>query len=275
MSLPKEPRQLMINLMYIVLTALLALNVSAEILNAFLTMDKSIVESSEIVGQSNRQMLAAINQQAEAYSQFKPLSEKAERAVVISEEFYNYISSLKQEIVEKSGGLDEKEFPKGIKDKDITTRMLVEEGRGEELEKRIKALRTELLALIEDPQIKDQLQRSIPLNIKPVPADSDKKTWAAFNFYQMPVAATLPLLSKFQNDAKISETAILNYFLKETDVGFVKPDEFDAVISADKSYVIKKKTDRCDLISMKFGHSLKDLDLGSVFKHVGLLLEIA
>ena len=95
MSLPKEPRQLMINLMYIVLTALLALNVSAEILNAFLTMDKSIVESSEIVGQSNRQMLAAINQQAEAYSQFEPLSEKAERAVAISEEFYDYVSELK------------------------------------------------------------------------------------------------------------------------------------------------------------------------------------
>lgn len=239
MSIPKEPRQLMINLMYIVLTALLALNVSAEILNAFLTMDKSIVESSEIVGQSNRQMLAAINQQAEAYSQFEPLSVKAEKAVAISEEFYNYVSELKQEIVEKSGGLDEDELPKGIKDKDITTRMLVDEGRGDELEKKIKTLRIDLLALIEDEKIRNQLERSIPLNIKPVPADSDKRTWSAFNFYQMPVAAILPLLSKFQNDAKISETAILNYFLKETDVTMMKPDTYKAVVAADKSYVIK------------------------------------
>ena len=42
MSIPKEPRQLMINLMYLVLTALLALNVSAEVMNAFLAIDKSL-----------------------------------------------------------------------------------------------------------------------------------------------------------------------------------------------------------------------------------------
>jgi hypothetical protein len=44
MSLPKEPRQKMINLMYLVLTALLALNVSSEILNAFKTVNNSLVK---------------------------------------------------------------------------------------------------------------------------------------------------------------------------------------------------------------------------------------
>ena len=103
MSLPKEPRQLMINLMYLVLTALLALNVSAEILNAFLTMNRSIVESSEVVEQSNRRVLASINQQADAYAQFKPLSEKAERAVALSNAFYEYVEQLKAEIIEPPG----------------------------------------------------------------------------------------------------------------------------------------------------------------------------
>ncbi|MBL7746637.1 MAG: hypothetical protein JNM19_04375, partial [Chitinophagaceae bacterium] len=42
MSLPKEPRQKMINIMYLVLTALLAINISAEILNAFKTIDESL-----------------------------------------------------------------------------------------------------------------------------------------------------------------------------------------------------------------------------------------
>ena len=46
MSLPKEPRQKMINMMYLVLTALLALNVSAEIINAFKTVDNSLVKSN-------------------------------------------------------------------------------------------------------------------------------------------------------------------------------------------------------------------------------------
>ena len=48
MALPKEPRQKMINIMYLVLTALLALNVSSEILNAFKTVDKSLQKSKEV-----------------------------------------------------------------------------------------------------------------------------------------------------------------------------------------------------------------------------------
>ena len=47
MALPKEPRQKMINLMYLVLTALLALNVSAEILNAFKTVNKSLIGTKQ------------------------------------------------------------------------------------------------------------------------------------------------------------------------------------------------------------------------------------
>jgi len=49
MALPKEPRQKMINLMYLVLTALLALNVSVEILNAFKTVDASLINSNHVI----------------------------------------------------------------------------------------------------------------------------------------------------------------------------------------------------------------------------------
>jgi len=52
MSLPKEPRQKMINIMYLVLTALLALNVSAEILNAFKVVDNSLRESNNVLATS-------------------------------------------------------------------------------------------------------------------------------------------------------------------------------------------------------------------------------
>lgn len=239
MSLPKEPRQLMINLMYLVLTAMLALNVSAEILNAFLAMDESISESSAIVGKSNQQIVDAINQQADAYSQFDPLRVKAENANAMSKEFTEYVSQLKAALIEQSGGYDEEGKLVDIKNKDVTTRMFVNENRGETLQERILELREKLLNLIEDETTRSHLSSSIPLNIKPVPEDSEKKTWAAYNFQQMPMAAILPLLSKFQNDAKISETAILNYFLGQTDVVTMKPDAFEAVVAADKSYVIK------------------------------------
>lgn len=239
MSIPKDPRQLLINLMYIVLTALLALNVSAEILNAFMTMDHSLNESSELVSRSNQQLLAAINTQADAYSQYDPLRQKAAETQTISREFYDYVDQLKETLIDASGGRDEHQLPKNIKDKDTPTRMLIEEGRGDELEQKIKTVREQLLGLIDDPATRNQLAASIPLDIIPLPEDTDKHSWAQFNFQQMPIAAILPLLSKFQNDVKTSETTILNYFLGQTDNATIKPDAFEAVVAADKSYVIR------------------------------------
>ena len=54
MALPKEPRQKMINVMYLVLTALLALNVSSEILNAFRTVNASLANANEIIELKNK-----------------------------------------------------------------------------------------------------------------------------------------------------------------------------------------------------------------------------
>ena len=61
MSLPKEPRQKMINIMYLVLTALLALNVSAEILNAFTTVDNSLIGTNQQINLSTEQILSSLN----------------------------------------------------------------------------------------------------------------------------------------------------------------------------------------------------------------------
>jgi len=69
MSLPKEPRQKMINMMYLVLTALLALNVSAEILNAFKTVDRSL----------NIATAQAENQNDQAFKFFEDYSKLPEK----------------------------------------------------------------------------------------------------------------------------------------------------------------------------------------------------
>ncbi len=238
MSIPKEPRQLMINIMYIVLTAILALNVSAEILNAFLTMNESISESSQIVGASNNSLMNAISDQADAYKQFKPFQEKAAQAQEISKKFYAYVEELKELTITESGGFDEDNKLVGLKDKDVTTRLFVDENRGEELETKIIETRERLLELIEEDEARETVAANIPLNIKPIPEDSDKENWAQFTFSQMPVAAILPMLSKFQNDVRVAETALLNYYANKISV---KPthDEYDAIVSADKSYVIK------------------------------------
>ena len=62
MALPKEPRQKMINLMYLVLTALLALNVSVEIINAFKVVDNSLVSTNRVVNNSTETIIASFKE---------------------------------------------------------------------------------------------------------------------------------------------------------------------------------------------------------------------
>jgi gliding motility-associated protein GldM len=225
--------------MYIVLTALLALNVSAEVLQAFFSMEKSLDESSRLVGGSNEQLASAIGEQADVYRQFEPFKEKAKQAQTIAQSFSGYVGELKAEIVQAAGGFGKDGTPVRKADKDITTRLLVNNGKGEELKSKISETREQLLALVDEPEARAQLAERIPLKINDVPAGSDKKSWAQFTFQQMPVAAVMPILSKFQNDVMVAETAILNHFADKMNIQTVRPDKFAPVISTDNSYVIR------------------------------------
>ena len=144
MSIPKEPRQLMINLMYLVLTAMLALNVSAEIINAFFMVDKGITKSNKIVGTANENIISAIQTQVKAYPEYEKWEMKADSAHVIVEDFYGYVKGIREEIEDAAGGIDTLTGkPKNYKDKDVTTNILVDgpkldnTGKGHELEKKI------------------------------------------------------------------------------------------------------------------------------------------
>lgn len=241
MSIPKEPRQLMINLMYLVLLAMLALNVSAEIMNAFMTMDEGIQESSQVMESSNKQVLGAIETQAEAYRQFRPFYDKSTELRTITSTFNDWVGTLRDSLVILAGGYDAKVInrPKKYKDKNIPTRFLVKEKRGDSLEKRIETTRLAMLDLIENEEDRLRLSSKIPLSVSKIPATSDKPSWAAFTFEQMPVAAVLPVFSKIQNDAKVAESAILNYFLEKAKGEDIILDKYQVVAAPEQSYVIR------------------------------------
>src|ERR1035438_8732524 len=99
---PREPRQLMINLMYLVLTALLALNVSNEILNAFRTLSASIDKSNTSIDQKNKEIYDAIKANEEAPGQrdkVMPYRIKADEVVKRANDMVAYLSDWKKKIV--------------------------------------------------------------------------------------------------------------------------------------------------------------------------------
>ena len=274
MSIPKEPRQLMINLMYLVLTALLALNVSAEVMNAFFTLEKGIKASNNIVEESNSRISAAIVKQKEAYkSTFNDSVDVAAKEVnKLTKEFVEYIEGIHKELFDGAGGPLEEDpsKPKRKKDKDITTRLLVkgpaetpeDDGKGFEMEKKIKETREKYLEWVRyvggDAGVAE-VEPNITLEVGKVPENSDKSSWADYNFRQMPVAAVFPMLRKMQGDAKASASSVLNYMYKKVagdeDIKF---DNFAPVVAAKKGYVIRGEQYEADVFLSAYSSAAGD-----------------
>ncbi len=272
MSIPKEPRQLMINLMYLVLTAMLALNVSAEIINAFFALDKGNQSAMDVVQSQldlTEQSLDKLLED-ESKQKFKPLGTAVDEVRATSKELVMYINNLRDELIDEAGdrnGLNDDgdytmsygmSVPKGKKDKDVTTRLLVEEGKGTELEQKIRATQQKLIQQYEtlltthgkdfdlnEEEITNKiaaLKRNIALRVTDDWKSSDKKSWAEFKFKQMPVAAVLPLLSQIQTNARTTEADLVSDLAKLAGGKTIVMDQFFPIINADKSYVIKNET---------------------------------
>ncbi len=101
MALPKEPRQKMINLMYLVLTALLALNVSSEILNAFNTVNISLNNATNTIEDKNKTLfnsLAELKKDPKTQQNANIWAPKADKAKQLSDDMYAYIAKLQAEL---------------------------------------------------------------------------------------------------------------------------------------------------------------------------------
>lgn len=262
MSIPKEPRQLMINLMYLVLTALLALNVSAEVMNAFFSLDRGMKTSGNIVDANNTAMLSGITATATSYptEKNKELENKSKEAERIGKEFVSYIDGIRSKLfdVAKGPSKNDPSIPQDIRNKDVTTNMFINEGLGNEIEAKIKETREKLLALTNnDPEV----AKSLPLDIEKLPVNTSMKTWAEFKFKQMPVAACFPILGKMQTDAKSSTSAVMNWAATQMGKIDIKFDAFQPAVSAEKSYIIQGEKYVADIFLSAYSTSADNVSI--------------
>ncbi|MEO5673858.1 MAG: GldM family protein [Chitinophagales bacterium] len=269
MSIPKQPRQIMINLMYLVLTALLALNVSAEILHAFHVVNSGLDVSSAAVQQKNNQTFSAFEEQLKNdQTRTKPFYDKAQLVKKYSDQVYDSIEGLKRTMIETSGGMkdnvteakmDLKSAPlselmkKGELEDDrnleVSTNLMINKKEGDKLKTSINKLRSDLLALVDDPNEKKMLEAQIPLRADdPVEkVDGVKKTWSEMNFEMVPTIAAITLLNKFQNDIRNSEDLIAEYLLRQINAKTVVVDRIQAKVIAATNYVMAGQQYKADI----------------------------
>src|SRR5689334_15839671 len=152
MALPKEPRQKMINIMYLVLTALLALNVSAEILNAFKTVDNSLTKSSKTVSASTDVYMASLKEKlskpesAEKATVWYPRAQKAQQ---LSADMYNFLQGVKDTILAAADFDPKRKRDSTFKQDnlDISTRILADGNLGKQLFDKLTEYRKGMLGI--------------------------------------------------------------------------------------------------------------------------------
>ena len=246
MALPKEPRQKMINIMYLVLTALLALNVSSEILNAFKVVDKSLQTSnSNLTGANSTLYKSLLSKVADPVTSAKATiwNGHATAAQKLSDELNVYIEGIKKELKTEAGlklnAAGQEEFKED--DLEAATRLF---GNGEggknlgpQLEKKLKDYKAAMLAI--DPEIGTQFASSLSVDGAAATGQDGKvKEFTDAYFHMTPTVAALTLLSKFQNNVKNSENQVVTFCHNKIGAVEVRPDKFSVLVGQTANYVM-------------------------------------
>lgn len=195
---PVSPRQKMINLMYIVLLAMLALNISTEVLDGFSIVEDSLNRTTANASEENRSLYRDFETQLRQNPEkVRAWFEKATAVKQMSDSLFEFARQLKVAIVKKADGAQGNVEDIAHKDNlDAAGEVMLAPltGKGKQLFLRINSYRERILKLVDDPHqkriIADNLSTAVPRK-----ARLQGKNWQEYMFENMPVAAAVTLLS--------------------------------------------------------------------------------
>jgi len=238
---PETPRQRMISMMYLVLTAMLALNVSADILNGFTKLRHSMESSMNSTTSRTTDVMKAFEVQAQENGKYEEWLVIANAVQAKSDEFYNYIESFKLDIANmcdgktyQPGELDKIRLAKG----DDTNKPhqyaeeIGETGKphSEEMKARMEEFRTYMTSA-DSKCVKDKLAKDKGFAVEwdrkktmymelfstdnVINEEKEEISWERSTFSEMPADAVIALLTKYQNDIRISENDLINFLFAQ------------------------------------------------------------
>lgn len=258
-----SPRQKMINMMYLVLTALLAMNVSKEILNSFALLNNGMVKTNANFAAKNE---VTYNNFETAYltdpKKVGPIRDKANVVKSRAKQMFDYIENIKNELI-KDVEQKEETVIEGRNGQDSTIKIasdvLYMEGKdnyiipttyflGEDdvakpgskafdFKDKVTKFKTDLLTILPEKERKN-IRLGLETNDVFSAAEGKTVPWETNNFYHNPAVAVIAILTKMQNDVKNAESDIINVLYNRIDVNSFKFDTLSARVNANSNYVL-------------------------------------
>jgi gliding motility-associated protein GldM len=241
----ESPRQKMIAMMYLVLTALLALQVSSSILQKFMLLNNSVESANSSANEKNQGSLVGIKEAVAKSSNpslYADVVKSADKVREISNAMIGNLEALKQEVILAGGGLNEQGNIKNMSEEEKVAMLMIggtKNGKGYKLKTDLNNYVTELLKF-GDPNTKLS-----PLALEPKDdptvknfKDQNSKDFAEFNFAQTPVPAALAVLSQKQAEVRRYENSVLDQLAAKVGAKEVKFDKIFGMVSAKSNTVV-------------------------------------
>lgn len=232
----------MINLMYVVLMAMLALNVSSDVLIGFSLVDEGLNRSKENSAAQNdaiyKELEAAMKQNPEKTRQWY---EKAQQVRKMSDSLYTFAEDLKWEIARQADGKDaDLNDIKGRDNLEAATHVMLAPGvgKGGKLKKAIEAYREDITAMINNDNQKRIIRSNLTTDV-PQKAKLMGKNWQEHLFENTPVAAAITLLTKLQTDVRQAEGEMLHQLVANIDVKDVRVNQINAYVIPNSQTVVR------------------------------------
>ncbi|MCU4156481.1 gliding motility protein GldM [Carboxylicivirga sp. A043] len=245
---PETPRQKMIGMMYLFLTAMLALNVSGELLQAFQLVDESIQESIKTTESKNTDLIARFHA-AEAVNEakVKPSREKAEIIKASADTIYNHIHELKLLMMRTADNSPEAtlENYKGADNQDIAAQIMITEkagARSKELKEEINKYQEVLLSNIDAEDTAMIATINKLLSTEPAKPKNDgqvQQSWESQKFEHLPLSASFALLSSIQSNIRNTQADVTSYLLSSIDENTYKFNKIRPIVKPSSSMVLK------------------------------------
>lgn len=247
-----SPRQKMIGMMYLVLTALLALNVSKSILDAFVLVNDGLETTTRNFGKKNEITYHAFefakkNNPVKVEKYYK----KAFAIKDYSQKMVKYIEELKSLLVEKSDKIEKKQadtlhlaFFNAKDDTNTPNEILIgssedgRNGKAHELKVKVDEFKKNVMTQLKDVTGGDKINLGLDTKDPKASAEAGKESWETHNFEHLPMAAVITLLTKLQSDVKNAEADAINHLLTQIDAGDFKFDTLVAKVIPISSYIV-------------------------------------
>lgn len=257
----ETPRQKMIAMMYLVLTALLALNVSVEIIEAFVIVNRSIEGTNENLKTKNSETYAQFEQQ-NLLNEAKvgPFWTKAQDARKISDDLVSYIEQVKFEVIaksEKSTVEAVRNIPLGeieSKDKyDESTNYFIgnsqdgSKGKSKELKDRIELFKKDVVLLL-NPEDRASIKLGLDTQGPFRDASGAKQNWEMHNFYHIILAANVTFLNKLIADVRTIEGDVVTKLFNSVSAKDFKSDKIMAKVIPNSKLVFKGDTYEAEIM---------------------------